>query len=135
MALQHSDLVTALIKDVETQRARVDFLNFVIRNLETLQQAPQTNGWVYATSSTAAPGYVIIGKTHCLQDLFFNIASVNTLVALARTQDPSRDHAMAHGFFAPEKFAGEIFNVGLEQVKAFFHTHIDAQYLADTAPP
>ena len=96
------------------------------------------SSFVYATKSPAFEGLIKIGKT---VDMQARLSSLNTgcapaphvVVAVAPTFDNTRDERMAHTFFADARKEGEFFKITEDQVKAYFQTHILAQYQVELA--
>jgi hypothetical protein len=87
-------------------------------------EIPSTS-YIYATKSSAFPGLVKIGKTW---DVAHRVSGLNTscapaphvLVAVAQTFNKDRDEKMAHAFFSEARREGEFFEIGEEDVIAYF---------------
>ena len=94
--------------------------------------------FVYATKSPAFQGLIKIGKTVDVQARLSNLntgcaPAPHVVVAVAPTFDNTRDERMAHTFFADARKEGEFFKITEDQAKAFFQTHILAQYQVELA--
>jgi hypothetical protein len=106
-----------------------------IKHDKEKMEIPPTS-YIYATKSSAFPGLVKIGKT-C--DVANRMSGLNTscapaphvLVAVAQTFNTDRDEKMAHAFFSEARREGEFFEIGEEDVIAYFTMHITAQYNAE----
>jgi len=114
------------------------FAQTVMKRADKEAEEMPPSSFVYATKSPAFEGLIKIGKT---VDMQARLSSLNTgcapaphvVVAVAPTFDNTRDERMAHTFFADARKEGEFFKITEDQVKAYFQTHILAQYQVELA--
>ena len=94
--------------------------------------------YLYATKSEAFPGLIKIGRS---SDMTASLTVLNTgcapaphyTVAVVPTFDALRDKAWAHDVFSTSQREGEFFEIGEDEVKAFFNDQIMAKYQLELA--
>ena len=116
-------------KAMGSSKSHQQFVNKVLKRAEAMEEAEEmpAMGYVYATSSSAFPGLLKIGKT---VDVPRRVAQLNTscapaphiVVAVAPSFDYSRDEAAAHRHFAKQRREGEFFQVSGDEVKEYFQS-------------
>jgi hypothetical protein len=118
------------------------FSKSVMENLQkTMDEESRhipTAKYVYGMESPEYPGLIKIGKA---TDVPSRLCGLNTgrkhiplkIIAFAPTYKYRRDEKLAHAFFASKRREGEFFKVTRDEVRAFFTTHIMAQYQVELA--
>ena len=111
-------------RKMEKARSYAKFANTIINQVQHEEEVGVV-GYVYATSSSAFPGLLKIGKA---VDVPRRVAQLNTgcapaphfVIAVAPSFDYSRDEALAHEYFSAQRREGEFFEVSAGEVKEFF---------------
>jgi hypothetical protein len=125
------------IKDNQTMgkaKSYLKFANSIMNQVENEEKVSPV-GYVYATSSSAFPGLLKIGRAI---DVPRRVAQLNTccapaphiVVAVAPSIDYSRDETAAHRHFAKQRREGEFFQVSGDEVKEYFQS-ISAKFQSE----
>ena len=112
-------------------KSYTNFAQKIASEVECQEQS--TFGYIYATSSSAFPGLLKIGRA---VDVAKRVSQLNTgcapaphvVVAVAPSLDYARDEKMTHDKFAEKRREGEFFEISKEEVCDYFRNTIAAAF-------